>query len=90
MNAKRRKKMILSMEFIARNISDEEVFENWLMGGVPDGDFEYGEWDTDKVDDYLVEDDTFREIMWCFLRTMGVAKKYGGLYCDGVCDDNDN
>lgn len=85
MNKVERKKMVLAMEFIARQINDEDVFEGWLMCGVPDGDLEYGEWDVDKVDDYLVDNDRdFAELMECFLRRIKGAEESGGLYCDGV------
>ena len=79
-----RKKMILAMEFICRQIDDEDILEGWLMFGVPDGDIDYGEWDISKVDDSYIEDDTFREFMDCFLRRMSGAKKYGGLFCGGI------
>ena len=84
MNAIERKKMVLAMEFIARQINDEDVFMGWLMGGVPDGDIRYGEWDVETVDDYLIEDKTFKDLMACFLRRMRGASESGGLYCDKV------
>ena len=43
MDAIERKKMVLAMEFIVRQINDEEVFANWLALGIADGDLEYGE-----------------------------------------------
>ena len=85
MNKVERKKMVLAMEYIARQINDEDVLMGWLMCGVPDGDLEYGEWDVDKVDDSLVDDDRdFAELMECFLRRMKDAERNGGLYCDGI------
>lgn len=84
MNKITRKKMVLAMEFIARQINDEDVFDGWLMCGVADGDLKYGEWDVDAVDDYYIEDSTFAELMACFLRRMAGAKESGGLYCDKV------
>lgn len=80
-------KMVKAMEFIARQINDEEIFEGWLMNGVADGDIEYGDLSADKgAEDmeYYIEDDTFKDLMECFLRKMAIARKCGGLYCDGV------
>ena len=79
-----RKKMVLAMEYIARQINDEEVFMGWLMTGVADGDLRYGAWDPDVVEDYYIEDDNFRDLMDCFLRRMARAKESGGLYCNGI------
>ena len=78
-----RAKMVNAMEFICRQINDEEVFEGWLMNGVADGDIEYGNL-TSEVDEYYLEDENFADLMACFLRRMTAAKKSGGLYCDGV------
>ena len=79
-----RKKMVLAMEYIARQINDEDVFEGWLTLGVADGDLAYGEWNPDVVEDYYIEDDNFRDLMDCFLRRMKYANKSGGLYCNGI------
>ena len=84
LNVIERKKMVLAMEYIARQINDEDVFEPWLMLGVADGDLSYGEWDPEVVDDYYIEDDNFRDLMDCFLRRMKYANKSGGLYCNGI------
>lgn len=84
MNATERKKTVLAMEFLARQINDEYVFDYWLVSGVADGDLKYGEWDPDAVDDYYIEDKTFAELMECFLRRMREAKESSGLYCDGI------
>lgn len=79
-----RQKMVLAMEYICRQINDEEVLMGWLMNGVADGDYEYGEWDYSKVDESYLKEDSFRDLMDCFLRTMASAKKYGGLWCGNV------
>lgn len=84
MNEVTRKKMVVAMEFIARQINNEDVFEGWLMNGVADGDIKYGSLDVDEVDDYYIEDDNFRDLMDCFLRRMYGAYKSGGLYCDKI------
>jgi len=83
-----RKKMIVAMEYIARQINDEDVFFPWIMGGVPDGDIPYGCLDIDNenidLDFYVEHDNDFKFILSCFLRRMYFAYKSGGLYCGGV------
>lgn len=89
MNKVERIKMVKAMEFIARQINDEEAFEPWLSLGVADGDIDYGELEV-KVDDgemldcYFVEDVNFADLMDTFLYCMRKAYRSGGLYCDGV------
>ena len=91
MNIEERKKMVLAMEFIARKINDEDVFERWLMCGVPDGDIDYGSMDLDAVEEYYTEDKNFKDIMSLFLRVMVGAYNSGGLYCNGiVCKDKED
>ena len=79
-----RAKMVLAMEYIARQINDEDVFDGWLMCGVADGDIDYGCFDIDVVDSYYLEDDNFKDLMDCFLRRVASAKESGGLYCGGI------
>lgn len=79
-----RKMMVLAMEFIVRQINNEEILIPWLMGGVADGDIEYGCFDPDMVDEYYTEKETFADLMGCFLRRMVQATKDGGLYCGKV------
>ena len=76
-----RKKMICAMEFLARNINDENIcIDIWLAEGVADGDIPYGNFDTENVDDYYVDDeDVFNDITETFLTCMMLAKK------DGLC-----
>ena len=87
MNKIERIKMIKAMEFIARQINDENVFETWLVCGVADGDIDIGDLevkpDDDETLDYYMEDVHFADLMDTFLRVMTRAKKSGGLYCDG-------
>ena len=88
MNKVERMKMVKAMEFIARQVNDEEVFEIWLSEGVADGDIRYGSLDIDKNDEedlgYYIEDGNFVELMDTFLRLMKWANKSGGLYCDNA------
>ena len=86
-----RAKMILAMEFIARQINDEDVFDRWLMCGVADDDIPYGSMDIADVDEDYLNDSTFEDVMSCFLRCMKGAYNSGGLYCDDiVCKDKND
>lgn len=91
MNRAERIKMVKAMEYIARQINDEVVFEGWLMNGVADGDIEYGDltFNPSKMDeaDFYISDSVFADLMTCFLRRMERAAKSGGLHCDGVVSD---
>ena len=87
MNVKERIKAVKAMEFLARQINDEDVFFSWLSLGVADGDIQYGdlsecEGDAD-LDCYILDQD-FANLMGLFLRKMSQAYKSGGLYCDRV------
>ena len=94
MNTEERIKMVKAMEFICRNINDEEVFEGWLMDGVADGDIEYGTLDIQPDDyedlEYYIEDKHFADLMDTFLHCMKKARKSGGLYCDNVVSKSAN
>lgn len=81
-----RRKAIICMEYLARQINDEDILMSWLMCAVPDGDIEYGNLDLDAVysEDYMVSDEGFKDIMTCFLRCMVRAYKSGGLWCGDV------
>lgn len=81
--------MVKAMEYICRQINDEDIFMGWLMNGVADGDIELGDfsidnWDEDEASYYAEDEETFAELMGCFLRRMTAAAKSGGLYCGGV------
>lgn len=84
MDKQERAKMVLAMEYIARQVNDEDVFESWLMCGVADGDIKYGSIDTADVEDYYLEDRNFKDLMTVFLRMMKNAWNSGGLYTDGI------
>lgn len=85
MNREERLKLVKAMEFIARQVNDEEVFEGWLSLGVADGDIDYGDLTvSDEDDDWYTEDDNFRDLMKTFLWMMKEAYKSGGLFCDGI------
>ena len=84
-----RKLMVLAMEYIARQVNDEDVFTGWLQMGVADGDLPYGCMDLDMVDDYYIEEKPFSDLMTEFLLTMKCAWEDGGLYCGGVVSDEE-
>ena len=85
MNREERMKMVKAMEFIARQLNDEGIFESWLIDGVADGDIEYGDLTTyADIDDWYIEDQHFSDLMETFLSCMKAAKNHGGLYCDRV------
>lgn len=90
MNSIERIQMVKAMEFVARQVNDENVFDTWLSLGVADGDIEYGDLAQsmyaspyELAADYIT-DDVFAELMETFLIVMTRARKSGGLYCDGV------
>lgn len=76
--------MVRAMEFICRQINDEDVLEDWLIGGVADGDIDRNTSDSDIVAMGYTDDDTFVDLMDCFLRRMKGAYRSGGLYCGGL------
>lgn len=82
MKTRLRTEVVRAMETLARSVNDEEVFEEWLMCGVADGDIDATTEDEEL--EYYIEDDNFAELMGTFLRVMARAKKSGGLYVDGV------
>ena len=79
-------KMVKAMEFITRQLNNEDILMSWLMVGVADSDIKYGDLsvEDDGTLEYYIEDDNFSELMDTFLRVMREAYKDGGLYCDGV------
>jgi hypothetical protein len=89
---KKQAKMVIEMDNIARCINDENIFDSWLMGGVPDGDIPYKTTismeDIDEVAEMYDEYD-FKVFVGCFLRCMESAGK-DGLYVDGVFANNKN
>lgn len=80
-------KMVKAMEFIARQVNSDEVFEIWLVNGVADGDIEYGDLnpiDDGELDCYVDDDTDFCDLMDAFLYLMRRAYKDGGLFCDNA------
>ena len=80
-----RRKMVSCMEYIARQINDEDIFDLWRMAGVAEGDIHYGDLDPAAVDEFYIKDENFKDIMNVFVRAMVCVQKYeAGLYCGGV------
>lgn len=88
MNTTERIKMVKAMEFIARHINDEGIFEIWLVSGVADGDIEFGDLRVRKGDageyETYIDDEDFADLMQTFLRLMKAGDRSGGLCCDGI------
>ena len=77
-----------ALEYIVRNVVDEELLEPWLLSGVADEDIKYGDLIVTEEDiaslGYYAEDDDFAYLMGLFLRQMARAQKHGGLCCGGI------
>lgn len=86
MKREERIKMVKAMEYIARQLNDEEIAEAWLIDGVADGDIADGDLSAEAGEDmdWYIEDQHFSDLMETFLRCMYAAKKHGGLCCDFV------
>lgn len=87
-NTTERIKMVKAMEFLCRNLNNEDHFMTWIQDGVADGDIEYGdlevkEDDKENLEIYL-DDESFADLMDTFLYIMHRAYHGGGLYCDNV------
>lgn len=85
-NKEERVKCVKAMEYLVRQINDEEVFYGWLGIGVADGDIPYGDLSGEVNEDmeYYIDDENFSDLMWLFLELMHDARNNGGLYCDNV------
>lgn len=83
-------KAVKAMEFLARQINNENIFETWLSMGPADGDIKYGDLTSDNSEDleYYIEDNEFRDLMKTFLNLMSKAKEDGGLYCGNICSNH--
>lgn len=82
-------KMVKAMEYICRQINDEDVLDRWLALGVADGDISDGELSVYYEDDSeelacYIDDVPFADLMDEFLHCMACALTSGGLYCAGV------
>lgn len=91
MNKDERVKMVKAMEFITRQINDEDIFASWLYNGVADEDIPYGDLSVHEDDAenfaFYISDEEFSSMMLLFLRLMTRARKSGGLWCDGVLSE---
>lgn len=81
-NNKERIEVIRAMEILARAVNDEDIFYQWLVNGIADGDITDSTSDDDL--DYYADDTEFAGLMDTFLKMMSEARKEGGLYVDGI------
>lgn len=76
--------MVKAMETIARAINDEEVFEYWLVNGLPDGT------EPEDYEDYT-DDENFADLMFEFAELMKRAcsdeDNRGTFYVNGVVSE---
>ena len=85
MNTTERVRMVKAMEYIVRQVNNEDLLDYWLRVGVADGDIEYGDLtDEPGETEYWTENEHFAELMSLFLAIMKSAYKDGGLYCDKI------
>ena len=87
-------KMVKAMEFIARQLNDEYIYESWSVFGVGQDDIEYADLSCDEEAEYedlkyYLKDKEFSDLMDLFVHLMARAKKSGGLFCDGIVSDRD-
>lgn len=74
-----RVKVLRAMDTIARTINNEDIFESWLVYGVPDEEIQPDTKDDELM--WLVEDDEdWQEMLDTFSRVMYLAYKDGGLW----------
>lgn len=78
----KRAAVVRAMDEVARCVNDEDLVGYWFMLGVADGDITQETTDED-LEGYC-EDKAFKELMYTFQKLMEMAKKDGGLYCDGI------
>ena len=87
MNKTERIKLVKAMEFVARQINDNDIFYEWVIDGVADGDIYYGDLEIgvdEELLEYYIDDDHFSDLMDKFIHIISKARKSGGLYCDGI------
>lgn len=84
--------IVRAMEYIARQVNDDEVLDLWVNLGIADGDVPYAVL-TDESEDWLEEyitDEGLSDLMRVFLRVMTMAYRSGGLWCEGVSSKEGN
>lgn len=65
-----RKEKIILMDETARRVNDEEIFDYWLMFGVPDEA-------TDEDYEFFMKDEEFKDLEIVFAKLMKLAKVDG-------------
>lgn len=75
--------VVKAMGILALAINDEDIFAEWLISGIADGDLE-----CESELEYYCDKDVFAELMQTFLDVMSAARESGGLYITGVKSDS--
>lgn len=83
MNKEKRCAVVRAMELLARTVTDEHVFTEWLAEGVGDGEITPDTTD-DALGCYVRNDDEFGGLLYTFLHLMHSAYENNGLSVDGV------
>ena len=89
-NLMERMLMVKAMDYVARQLNNEDHLMTWLEIGVADEEIPYGELsltgpiDRDPAFWYAENEEHFGELMGDFLKIMARAYKNGGLYCGDV------
>ena len=79
-----RARIVKAMDLLVCCVNCENYIESWLSVGVADGDIKKDTPLQDIIGYGYCDDDTFKDLMTLFLRTMDRASNNGGLYCDGI------
>ena len=83
-NNNRRAEVVRAMDTIIGCINCESYIESWLSCGVADGDIRKDTTNEEIAEMGYCDDDTFKDLMTLFLKSMSRASKNGGLYCNGI------
>ena len=88
----KRMDMVRAMEYIARQVSNDEVLDLWVNLGVVGNDIPYSVL-TDGSEEWLekyITDEGLSNLMRVFLRVMAMAYAEDGLWCAGVSSKEGN
>lgn len=83
-NNNRRAEVVRAMDTLIRCINNEDYIDSWLMVGVADGDIRKDTTNEEIAEMGYCDDNTFKDLMTLFLKSMNRASKNGGLYCNGI------
>lgn len=83
-NNDRRAEVVRAMDTLIGCINNENYIDSWLMVGVADGDIRKDTTNEEIAEMGYCDDDTFKDLMTLFLKSMDKAGRNGGLYCNGI------